>query len=109
MYTRTYYQNEGDISLPKNYDGTAFKEEERNLTKEDESEQVSASAEAFGHSLFKKMPLGSLISSFNFLGNGEFKFGSEEIIIIALALFLFFTKEADKECGIMLLLLLLIK
>ena len=107
MYTRTYYQNEGELSLPKNYDGTAFAEERSEIA--ENSEPASAGAEIIKNSFLKKIPLGSVLSSFNFLGDGEFKLGSEEIIIIGLALFLLFNKEADKECGIMLLLLLLIK
>lgn len=107
MYTRTYYPSEGDVSLPKNYDGTAFTEEQREATQD--AAEASAGGEILKGSILKKMPLGGILSSFSFLGDGEFKLGSEEIIIIGLALFLLFTKEADKECGIMLLLLLLIK
>ena len=107
MYTRTYYPNEREISLPKNYDGTTFSEERSEVT--EEAVEASAGGEVLKSSILKRLPLGGILSSFSFLGDGEFKLGSEEIIIIAIALFLFFTKEADKECGIMLLLLLLIK
>ena len=60
--------------------------------------------------LFPKLPFGKLFDSKlpSFLGFDSIKLGSEEILIIAVAAFLFFTKGADKECAIILLLLLLV-
>ncbi len=60
-----------------------------------------------GGSLFGGGALSSLFSSG---GVKSFisKIGTEEILIIATALFLFLSKEGDKECAIMLLLLLLV-
>lgn len=61
---------------------------------------------------FGKIPLLSGLSGiFKGRGEGGFtlsKIGTEEILIIAAALFLFLSKDGDNECAIMLLLLLLI-
>ena len=58
-------------------------------------------------SFLSKLPFGSFLSDIG--KNSKFslqKIGTEEILIIATAAFLFFAKEGDKECAIMLLLLL---
>ena len=126
MYTRSY-DNEGRIKIPENYDGNAFfespppempppaeKEKEpliapwdapKNPPPEEESVPTLAKGAGgiFGKYL-KKLPFGSL----NIFGEGGFKLGTEEILIIGVALFLFFSGSGDKECAIMLLLLLLV-
>jgi hypothetical protein len=57
---------------------------------------------------FSLKGLFSNLSGFK-LGNlGLPKIGTEEILIIGLALFLFLSKDGDKECAILLALLLLI-
>ena len=57
---------------------------------------------------FSLRGLFSNLSGFK-LGNlGLPKIGTEEILIIGLALFLFLSKDGDKECAILLALLLLI-
>ena len=63
-------------------------------------------------SFFEKLPFGNHLSKWlgGFSGVGILpkRLGTEEILIIATALFLFFSKSGDKECAIMLALLLLV-
>lgn len=116
MYTRSYYDAQDNISLPENYVGTAFRESEQPLTDSVESvnedvereESVPSSALPLG-----KQPsfLGGILGSLKLPFADKLKLpdiGSEEILIIATAMFLLFSKNGDIECAIMLLLLLLI-
>jgi len=121
MYSRSY-TDERRLTLPANYDGTAFKDEktEKNSTRppsNDESEQPSQSINdgTVTASAEPKSPLGGLLGFGKGIFSGLFgsplglpKLGTEEILIIATALFLLFSKEGDKECAILLLLLLLV-
>ena len=74
-------------------------------------------AEAMSHasgerplgSFFEKLPFGNLFSSLPFFKGGRMSFGTEELIICAIALFLLFSQGGDKECAIMLFLLLWIR
>ena len=136
MYTRSYFPEEGGISIPQNYDGNALFdspseeptsvgipkttaqetkisprfEEARDIPDENYSSEIQEPAEeeaapAFaGLFPFKLFP-GGLKSIFNL---DSFHIGTEEILIIAVALFLLFSKGGDKECSVILLLLLLI-
>ena len=57
------------------------------------------------------LPFKGLFSGGSGLGLGKLglgKLGTEEILIIGLALFLFLSRDGDKECAILLVLLLLI-
>ena len=57
------------------------------------------------------LPFKGLFSGGSGLGLGKLglpKLGTEEILIIGLALFLFLSRDGDKECAILLALLLLI-
>ena len=128
MYTRSY-DNENRIKIPENYDGNAFFEApeptEASLEPEKEreplrapwdtpkeilqkEESVPTMAGIKGGGIFgkylKKLPFGAL----KIFGDGGFKLGTEEILIIGVALFLFFSGSGDKECAVMLLLLLLV-
>lgn len=127
MYTRNYYTEEPS-RLPENYSGVTFKEEppvtEANTVAADappkdeidkiiEKEEANeASAPARGWlSKLSGAPLFSSIFSKEgglFGSLGLSKIGTEEILIIGVALFLLFSKEGDKECAIILLLLLLV-
>lgn len=75
---------------------------------EKENSDVSAGIFKF----FDKSSLGGLFGKGVRLGDSMSlrlpKIGTEEILLIAIALFLFFSKDGDKECAIMLLLLLLV-
>lgn len=135
MYTRAYYPEEEKITIPENYDGTALREqpetdEAKEPTetetplrpswdipkeiemKDDESDAVMSrpkESDGFFSGLRKKLPLSNIFGGLDIFRDGSLKLGSEEILLIGVALFLFFTKGGDKECAIMLLLLLFIK
>ena len=116
MYTRSY--KDGGVSLPEGYGGTAFGDgaesaeystEPRGGMAEDNSETDSeeVSAEVTSHP--GKLPFGGLLSGlFGQKGLHMPRIGTEEILIIAAAVFLFFSDGGDKECSLMLLLLLFI-
>lgn len=118
MYTRNYFGSaDGSSALPANYDGTAFTEtktEEKRDTgttvseKEPESAPASANVGGGFEGIFNllKKPFGALFSSGG--GIGFPKLGTEEILIIAVAAFLFFSKDGDRECALLLLLLLIV-
>ncbi len=85
-----------------------------NESKDDEKEKPHPNSEkdipVFG--FLEKLPLAGLFKRGGLLGEHigiKFpKIGTEEILIIAMALLLFFSKSGDKECAIMLALLLLV-
>ena len=136
MYTRSYYSDDGGISIPQNYDGnltfdsksedtptvgipktTAQEtkispqfEPKREADEPITAEEAAAEPQKIMPTLkdglfpFKLLP-GGLKSLLNF---ESFHIGTEELLIIAVALFLFFSKGGDKECSLILLLLLLI-
>ena len=125
MYTRAYDENLG-IVIPESYGGTALRDDgysENNEFLSEESNDKTANQKAGippdkTAQTAKSEPTGSFFSKLsfkNFLGNffdnGKFnlqKIGTEEILIIATAAFLFFSKDGDKECALMLLLLLVL-
>ena len=121
MYTRTYTEERSGIIIPDSYGGTALIENIQNekVNGEDRGKnpwedakketnianESEETAEAF--SPLSKIKVPSFLS--NILGFGNFslqKIGKEEILIIAAAAFLFFSKEGDRELAIILLLLL---
>ena len=131
MYTRSYYPEGDGIKIPENYDGNAFREMETPPIEKSVKEEapameetlrapwdVSEAAEetmgvpkvarSFG-SFFERMPFGNLFGSLPFFKGGKLNFGTEELIICAIALFLLFSQGGDKECAVMLLLLLWVK
>lgn len=128
MYTRPYNEDGHGIVIPESYGGTLLRESERTVEKETpkentydspsknpwEKEDTEPATEVHKNddsietfSLLSKLPFGNFLT--NIGKNSKFglqKIGTEEILIIATAAFLFFTKDGDKECAIMLLLLL---
>ena len=139
MYTRNYYAEDEKIRVPENYDGNAFHEKKETLSmpestpsaaadteipplrapwdvlkeeKQEVTEQVMAhpreSEGVFGDFL-SKLPFGSLFRKGDFLGNAFSDFGTEELLIIGVALFLLLSKNGDKECAFILLFLLFVK
>ena len=84
------------------------KNESDDVSYKKEKSDVSAGIFKF----FDKSSFGNLFGKGVRLGDSMSlrlpKIGTEEILLIAIALFLFFSKDGDKECAIMLLLLLLI-
>jgi len=123
MYTRDYSSERG-IIIPESYGGTVLRDEvaeepkaevkeepkvasTKNPWEEDES-AAPASSEPKG-SFLERLPFGNLFEGV--FGKGKFglqKLGTEEILIIATALFLIFSKSHDYECAAILLLLLFI-
>lgn len=93
-------------------DDTAERREHGSITSEDaKAEEVSASVASGLFPLIDKLPFAGFLG--RLIPDKERKIsipkiGAEEILIIATATFLFFSKEGDKECAIMLFLLLLV-
>ena len=122
MYTRTYKSDESETVIPEHYDGNAFtKPCEKDAAPaympfaapqfEEKAESEPVGSGFTLSSIREKLPFKSISSLFNFAKDGEkksFSFGTEEILICAAALYMFFSKSGDKECAIMLLILLFI-
>ena len=133
MYTRSYYPEEEKITVPEKYDGYAFSEEnqtgistpdDKPIQKEElpyrapwdikpESKNTDEAEEVISKSvgdsgilggLFKRLPISNIFGKFDFFKNGFHDIGTEEILIIGVALFLLLSKGGDKECAILLLL-----
>lgn len=124
MYSRSYYPEGQDrLNLPENYDGTAFMErqavsepvieevsfgEKKEVYPEERAEPTAGRVNhGFGNipilsGLFDK---GGLLGG---LGLSMPNIGTEEILILATAAFLFFSKSGDRECALLLLLLIFI-
>ena len=135
MYTRNYQSDEKDsLKIPEGYDGIAFRDndsEKNDLLSEtgdaalhlkapwDEKKEQPQAAEpvmasprrndGFLSGLLGKFNIGGLFDCGGFFKDGHLSLGTEEILIIGIALLLLFNKSGDKECAIMLLLLLFIK
>ena len=124
MYSRSYYPDSERMSLPENYDGTAFMERPTVEAAEDTVEQTvsdNVDSQVFKgtdehqhrqQSPHESIPLLSGIFGkgglFGGLGLHSPTIGTEEILILATAAFLFFSKSGDRECALILLLLLFI-
>ncbi len=124
MYTRIYGAEEKSLNIPENYDGNAFREEsaEPGLqskdpftdipTSENEAEvpvMKKTESEGIFSGIFKKLPIQGVFGNLGIKSISSFKIGSEEILIVGIALFLFFSKGGDNELAFMLLLLLFVK
>ena len=123
MYTRSYDEKLG-IVIPESYGGTLLREDDAHVGNNDQMEESDVlsnknpweNERVHNENLAESEPAFSLLGALpfrNFFGdifkNGKFslqKIGTEEILIIATAAFLLFSKNGDKECAIMLLLLL---
>lgn len=123
MYTRSYDEKLG-IVIPESYGGTLLREDDTpGMTNDNTDEGATQSSHnpwenerVHNEEAMKSEPAFSLLNALpfrNFFGdifkNEKFslqKIGTEEILIIATAAFLLFSKNGDKECAIMLLLLL---
>ena len=106
MYTRSFYTDEIRPPLPDNYDGTTFTEERLQEPTEKIEDQSTKATEASS-----SIPLLSGLFSGNIPLLSGIKMptiGIEEILIIATAAFLIFSKNGDRECAILLLLLLFV-
>lgn len=123
MYSRSYYPESADrMSLPENYDGTAFMERgeqndgvaEVSFTERSGDAARDDAVQTGGGipSVSGGIPfLSGLFDKGGLLGGLGLKIptiGTEEILIIATAAFLFFSKNGDRECALILILLLFI-
>ena len=124
MYSRSYYPDSERMSLPENYDGTAFME--RQIPQEDQETVEAAASDNTEDQVFKvtngnhrsrqssfeNSPiLSGIFGKGGLLGDIGIHMptiGTEEILILATAAFLFFSKSGDRECALILLLLLFI-
>ena len=100
MYTRNYFDG-GDGTVPRAYDGIALRDEpcaEPGCCQENLPEKPKEGA-GF---------LQNILGNLNIRLPSLDKIGFEEILIIAIAAFLFFSADGDKECALILLALLLI-
>ena len=115
MYSRTYPDENTPTFIPESYGGTALGRnesdyiEDKEEIKEEVYEETSAKGKDGGFLSFGSLP-SFLTNIFPSLRGGKlFKnFGTEELLIIGAALLLFFSKEGDKECAILLILLLFV-
>ncbi len=111
MYSRTFLKNDEMLPVPEGYGGTALTGDvhTENEEAEEEVKEVSASPREGG--IFSRI-LPYLGGFFKKDGGcsplGDFRIGREEILIIATAAFLFFSEDGDRECAILLLILLFI-
>ena len=117
MYTRNYYPEAGDpVNVPNNYDGTAFMDgapvNAEPISEVRESTSIiQGSNESVLASLGRLPILSGIFGKDSSLSSLKLKMpsiGTEEILLIATAAFLFFSKSGDRESAILLLLLLLI-
>jgi hypothetical protein len=109
MYTRSYGQDNEGMPLPSGYDGTLFEKEIS-----EKAEEVIEKCEEEGENktavsgLFSRLP-----QLFGFKGQDllrtPVRLGTEELVLLGVALLLFFTKDGDRECALMIALLLFIK
>lgn len=110
MYTRSYGVTEEKMSLPSGYDGTAFEKEIREKAEESslpDNEPIQDDrAEEVG--LFAGLPFLKKIRGIERL-RLPFDLGGEDIVLLGVALLLFFSKDGDRECALMIALLLLIR
>ena len=125
MYSRSYYPESQDRpTLPNNYDGTAFAE--RAESQFEAEHQGPSAVESEDTTVFNRVDdrgggllsglgrnpiLSGLFAKEGLLGGLGLSMpciGTEEILIIATAAFLFFSKSGDRECALILLLLLFI-
>lgn len=103
MYTRDFRECEVEMNIPPAYSGNAFSDGDT-LHKEDTEECISKKDGGIMSALSRLVPGGKFdFGNLPFLKKG---FGTEEILILALAAFLLFSKDGDKECAVILLLVL---
>ena len=110
MYTRTYFPEDEKINIPEKYNVNAFSD----APETEPTEQVEKSEEVMGRAReddggifgFLSRLGGGIFPVFGKIGS-DFHLGREELLIIGIALFLFLSKGGDKECAIMLIILLI--
>lgn len=118
MYTRSYFGDGQDrLSIPQGYDGTAFVEKEEDRVYENNESTKDPEIEERSEEAFAPLSTGNIPLLSGLFGSGGIfpkinlkipQIGVEEILILATAAFLIFSKSGDFECAVILLLLLLI-
>ena len=98
MYTRDF---DSEMRVPGGYNGVAIQPPCEGAPPEEPKPPCD------GGGILSILPEG-IQGLFNPKKLASFKIGLEEILIIAAAAFLFFRKDGDTECAIMLLLLLFV-
>lgn len=114
MYSRSFLnESGGSVELPESYNGNAFSlpsDNAKDVGIPINGEATAEAAEQTGAE--PRLTLGRIpiLSSLlpNGLGLSMPNIGTEEILIICAAAFLFFSKNGDKEAAIMLIILLFI-
>ena len=116
MYTRNYFEG-GEGGMPRGYDGVALRSEPMTDAEDiaprevihEEAKEVSAKP---GGGIFSRRSgggiFGGIFDSLHLSLPSLDKIGYEEILIIGIAAFLFFSADGDRECALLLLALLLI-
>ena len=132
MYMRSYYDSDGERhSLPEQgYDGTALREKPPKesfihtetkseeikrevkispvINKSEEKETAEASVPQGGGGFRLPSFIKSLFSGGSLPFHLPKNLGFEELLLIGIALYLFLSKSGDKECAVLLALLLFI-
>ena len=120
MYSRGNYNDAPTdvITVPPNYSGSTFSggsgEETKAFEVESGNKEATSPKDIESNSETEKVGLfgniGNIFGGFTGLkgGIGEKirSIDTEDILLIGLALFLFFSKDGDKECALMLIFLL---
>ena len=101
MYTRSFPEGADRVPLPSGYDGTAFEKEEAECF-------ASVREENEDKGLLSKIPLFKGIRGLDSF-KLPFEIGAEELMLIGIALLLFFSKDGDRECAVLIAILLFIK
>ena len=133
MYSRSYYPTDQAITIPDNYDGTAFTESQEKPTptrvtpikpdtpkrdtlqereirecindSQDNAVEVSCDEEKNSSFLSRLLPFGFDFDIKKFASD----ISAEDILIVGLAIFLFISQDGDKMCSLILLSLIFIK
>ena len=138
MYSRSYLNQKGDIVLPEKYDGTALSEKDTNepyvgiYTNKSEQKEEKTIKQVFSEAekdergtmieqnkekpdknadfsaLFSALPIKSILSGIGFEGFKMPTLDAEDILILGIALYFFFSKTQDKLLALMLIALLFI-
>jgi hypothetical protein len=108
MYSRSYYPEDTHPPLPDGYDGVAFSERADDMLNDNQPQVEQNEAVPTSGSLSLMSGLFGKGGLFGIEGIKMPKIGTEEILIIATAAFLLFSKNGDRECALILLFLLFI-
>ena len=99
MYQRSYNELERH-ELPPRYDGVAFTEEPDTAVTVGKDSTEQECREASGTGILSGLFGGELLGKIKLP-----ELHTEELLLLAAAAFLFFSRDGDKECAILILLL----